>query len=112
MPEMTNYERALQIYQVLMGFAHQRQTLTYETLGKLVGLPPHGLAMHLDHLLRYCKNQTLPPITILVVRKAEGTPSTGFPSATMDLDQERERVFDYPWFRQKPLTIEELKALS
>ncbi|XSG74801.1 hypothetical protein ACP8Y2_21785 [Herpetosiphon llansteffanensis] len=112
MPEMTTYERGLQIYQVLMSFAYQRQTLTYTTLGKLVGLPQHGLAMHLDHLLRYCKNQALPPITILVVRQVEGTPSTGFPSATMDLDQERERVFEYPWFRQKPLTIETLKALA
>ena len=112
MPEMTTYERALQIYQVLMSFAYQRQNLTYETLGRLIDLPHRFLGMHLDHLLRYCTTHGLPQITVLVVRKAEGTPSTGFPSATMDLDQERERVFEYPWFRQKPLTIEDLKALA
>ena len=112
MSGMTTYERGLQIYHVLMSFAYQRKTLTYETLGQLIDLPHRFLGNYLEHLLRYCTDQGLPQITILVVRKAEGTPSTGFPSATVDMDQELERVFDYPWFRQKPLTIEDLKALA
>lgn len=109
MSEMTTYERALQIYQVLISLAHNRQTLTYPLLGNLIGLPPQGLGPHLEHILRYCQRHNLPQITVLIVRKTEGTPSTGFPSDRLDADLERERVYGHSWFRQKPLTIEDLK---
>ncbi|MBM7842122.1 hypothetical protein [Herpetosiphon giganteus] len=112
MPEMTTYERALQIYQVLISLAHNRQTLTYSLLGDLVGLPRQSLGAHLDHLFRYCQHNNLPQITVLIVRKTEGNPSSGFSAEMLNLDQERERVFEYPWFRQKPLTVEDLKALA
>ncbi len=111
MSEMTTYERALQIYQVLISLAHNRQTLTYSMLGSLIGMPPHGLAGHLAHIFRYCDNHNLPQITVLIVRTMEGSPSTGFPSDQLDPDQERERVYGHAWFRQKPLTVEDLKMV-
>ena len=50
MPDMNTYERALQIHQVLVSAAHNRQTLTYSLLGKAVGLPARSLGHHLLHI--------------------------------------------------------------
>jgi hypothetical protein len=111
MPEMTTHERALQIYQVLISLAHNRQTITYSMLGELIGMPPQALGPHLEHVLRYCQQQNLPQITVLVVRKTAGNPSSGFPSTQVDIDQERERVYTHTWFRQKPLTVELLRTV-
>ncbi len=111
MSSLNTYERALQIYQALIAAAHNRQTLTYEIVGEFVGLPQVGLGMHLEHLLRYCQQNELPHITVLVVRKHEGTPSTGFP-AGINPDEERERVFAYDWFKRPPLTEDELRTAS
>ena len=111
MASLNTYQRAIQIYQVLIAAAHNRQTLTYEIVGELVGLPQVGLGMHLEHLLRYCQQHDLPQITVLVVRKHVGTPSTGFPTR-VDPDEERERVFTFDWFKRPPLAEEELRAAS
>lgn len=62
MATMTTYERAMQIYQILIGAAHNRQVLTYDLLGDMIGVPARGLGPHLDHLMRYCASS---PETIL-----------------------------------------------
>ncbi len=54
MPEMSTYERAIQIYQVLLGAAHNRQILTYEILGKKIGVPARGLSSHLVRIMNHC----------------------------------------------------------
>jgi hypothetical protein len=108
MSTMTTYERAIQIYQVLIAAAHARQTLTYELLGEKIGVPQQGLGRHLEHLLRYCQHNQLPPLTVLVVQKGSGKPGVGLTTST-DINADRERVFQHLWFRMKPLTVEELK---
>lgn len=108
MSEMTTYERALQVYQVLIAAAHNRQILTYELLGKMIGVPARGLGPHLEHILRYCATNNLPPLTVLVVRTGAGQPSSGLPTLE-DIDSDRERVFTHKWFAMKPLTVEMLR---
>ena len=108
MPEMTTYERALQIYQVLVCAAHNRQILTYPMLGDLVGLPPWGLANPLDHIQVYCQENDLPPLTGLVVKTGEGQPGPGFDSPE-DMNRARESVFDHEWFKTQPITSDQLK---
>jgi len=108
MAMMTTYERAIQIYQVLIAAAHNRQTITYEQLGKTIEMPHFGLGNHPDHLLRYCSQNGLPPITVLVVEKGSGKPSHRMTSST-DIDADREKVFQRKWFSMRPLTVEMLK---
>ena len=68
MAKMATYERAIQIYQVLIAAAHARQILTYELLGRKIGMPARVLAKPLTHLMHYCQRKNLPPITLLVVQ--------------------------------------------
>lgn len=109
MPEMSTYERAIQIYQILIGAAHNRQVLTYPIISKIIGVPKQGLAPHLGHLMNYCDRNDLPPITVLVVQKHSGKPGAGF-TTFEDLHGDRERVFAHNWYRMKPLTVAELQA--
>ncbi len=109
MPKMSTYERAIQIYQVLISAAHNRQVLTYEILGKMIGVPARGLARHLGHIMRYCERTGLPPLTVLAVKKDWGKPGEGF-TTFEDLHRDRERVFAHDWYRMKPLTVTDLQA--
>ncbi len=108
MPEMTTYERGLQIYQILIGAAHNRQVLTYPIVAELVGVPQQGLANHLEHIMRYCQRNQLPPLTSLVVKTKSGRPGPGLTTIT-ELNEDRERVFEHNWYRMKPLTVDDLQ---
>ncbi len=108
MAEMTTYERAIQIYQVLIAAAHNRQTITYKMLGEAVRLPARGLGPHLDHIQRYCASNGLPPLTTLVVQTGGGHPGSGL-RATESVDEDRERVYAHGWFADRPLTVDPLR---
>lgn len=108
MSSMNTYQRAIQVYQVLIAAAYQRQTLTYEMVGERIGMPRQALGQQLHHLQNYCEREGLPPITALVVRKGEGTPSTGYHEGE-SVDAERERVFAHEWYKRAPLTEAELR---
>ncbi len=107
MAKMTTYERALQIYQVLIAAAHNRQVLDYQIVGSMIGVPARGLGPHLEHVLHFCKAGRLPCMTAIVVQKRFGDPGDGFPSLK-DLHRERERVFAHKWFRMKPVSLADL----
>jgi alkylated DNA nucleotide flippase Atl1 len=109
MPEMNTYERALQIYQVLVSAAHNRQTLTYGLLGKAVGLPARSLGHHLLHIANYCQQNGLPPLTVIVVQTGGGHPGSGL-AQLQGADRERESVYRHDWFKMRPLTVEMLRA--
>jgi hypothetical protein len=106
---MNTYERAAQLWQILISAAHNRQVLTYEIVGKLTGLQPLGLANFLNPVLHYCENNKLPLLPILVVSKESGKPGQGFPEG-IGLDAERERVFAHNWFAMKPPAADDFKA--
>jgi len=109
MAEMSTYERAIQIYQILIGAAHNRQVLTYPILSEKIGVPTQGLGHHLDHIMRYCSHGGLPPLTVLVVQTDSGKPGEGFTNFE-DLHRDREKVFAHDWYRMKPLTVEDMKT--
>ena len=106
---MTRSERALQIWQVLLGLAYNRQTITYEKLAELIGMGniSVGLTQPLVLLMNYCKENNLPPLTILVVQKYTGIPGQGL-TTIEDLNKDREDVFNYEWYKLKPLTFSDL----
>ena len=100
--------RALQIWQILLGCAHNRQTITYQQLGRLLGYRGvGGIGKSLNPIMRYCAQNDLPPLTVLVVGKYVGEPGAGL-SLKADVDSERERVYEHPWYDLCPPTMDEL----
>lgn len=110
---MTRSERAIQIWQVLIGLANNRQTITYENLAELIGMGNVAVSITqpLELLMNYCKNNNLPPITILVVQKHSGQPGQGL-TTVEELNADREKVFNYEWYKLKPLQLSELEKFN
>ena len=108
--EPTLYTRALQIWQILISKATNRQTLTY---GELAGILEFGgasvLGRFLDPVMRYCRINELPSLTIIVVNQETGQPGTGL-SAIDDHNRAREEVFNYDWFGIFPPTPAEFET--
>lgn len=96
-----NRWRALQIWQILISAAHNRQVLTYGLLAKMVGYGGGGVfAAQLGHIAFYCEQQKLPPLTCLVTNEKTGHPGSGMP--IHDSISRREEVFAYDWFGWVP----------
>lgn len=105
---MTHSERAFQIWQVLIGLAHNRQTFTYEKLGDSIGMGAGTLAQPLGYIMRYCDRNNLPPLTVLVVNKVTGILGTGL-TTLEDLNRDREKVYKYKWYKRRPIQIADLE---
>ena len=101
-------ERASQIWPVLAWAAHNRQVLTYEILGRLIGVPRQGLAKLLEPIQSYCLRNRLEPLTILVVRQDTGMPGVGFVAA-QDISATQARVFAYDWVKHGCPSVDEFE---
>ena len=100
--------RALQIWQILIGAAHNRQIITYGMLADILSYHGAGtLAQPLGHIMYYCQQNELPPLTILVVNQDTGLPGEGLTGAELNAD--RESVFRYDWYSLVPPTPDELR---
>jgi hypothetical protein len=105
----THPTRALQIWQILIGKAHARQTLTYGMLAHLLGFKGAGTLAHpLGHIMFYCRQHNLPPLTVLVVNQTTGVPGDGLLGT--NLHAQRELVFRYNWYSIVPPTPETFSA--
>ncbi len=106
----TLYYRALQIWQILVSKASNRQSMTYVNLSDMVGgsVIPRDMGRHLNPIMRYCQINGLPPLTILVVNRRTGEPGQGLSSINA-LNMDREKVFNYGWFGIVPPTLEEFE---
>ena len=62
----------------------------------------------LGHIAIYCKENGLPPLTDLVVKKTTGLPGGGLATQVADFNAERERVYEHEWYSMFPPTVEEL----
>jgi hypothetical protein len=103
----TRATRALQVWLILIGKAHNRQIMTYGMLADLLGFKGAGvLAQILGHVMYYCQDNKLPPLTILVVNQRTGLPGEGLIGA--DLNADRETVFNHPWYEIHPPTAEQI----
>ena len=103
------YNLALQIWLVLIGMAHNRQTTIYDALAWTLGYASTGvqfMSRLLDQLMRYCQENNLPPLTVLVINRETGNPVAGL-STLGDVAKDRERVFNHDWFRIFSPTPEE-----
>lgn len=102
--------RALQAWQYLIAKATSRQLVRYDELADLMGYPDNRPLSHiLNFIMVYCAQNSLPPLTGIVVNK-DGTPGSGFTEASRhDLDRKREEVFSTAWFRIFPPSLEEFE---
>jgi putative restriction endonuclease len=100
-------ERALQAWLILIGKAYNHQTMTYIELANLMGYnDARPIRNFLIPIMKYCDQNGLPPLTVLVVGKGSGTPGTGL--TTVDNpDLDRQKVFNYDWYNLYPPTPEE-----
>ena len=99
---MTIYQRALQIWMLLVCAARERKILTYGEIAKILGMKGAGqMGNFLGPIMFYCEENNLPPLSILVVNQKTGLPGDGLVTIG-DIDRDRERVFRYNWFGFPP----------
>ncbi len=103
---MQSHERAAQIWPLLAFAAKNRQVMTYDLVGKLIGVPRQALAKLLEPIQSYCLLKKLPPLTVLVVN-ATGRPGGGF-IAAQDIPEAQQNVFRYDWLEEVKPTPEAL----
>ena len=102
--------RAYQVWLILISKAHNRQTLTYGMLGDLLGFQGAGVFDKiLGHIMCYCRQNGLPPLTVIVVNQSTGLPGDGL-ILDGNPNEVRENVYNYQWFDIFPPTLEELSA--
>lgn len=111
-PTAERSARAVQAWQILVGKAMSRQTVTYEGLSKLMyGREAAGvLAGILGHIAFYCQDNNIPPLTTLVVGKGLGKPGYGILIDPGRIDEERENVYQYDWWNIYPPSEADLAA--
>lgn len=105
---MTKYERAQQLWAILVMAARNRQVLTYGIIEKATGLVRPSIGGMLSPIQNYCINKKLPPLTILVVSDKTGTPGDGFIAAA-DIPKTQQEVFAYDWLEYGCPQTPELK---
>ena len=95
--------RALQAWQYLIGKAAARQIVRYDELRIMMEYPTNNpLTQILECIAKYCQQNELPPLTLLVVNKF-GVPGDGFLTEDQaNYHQRREDVFNFQWFRVVP----------
>lgn len=111
-PSSPHPDRAVQAWQILVGLAMNRQTITYKGLSILMYQKPAPGVLDeiLGHVADYCIDNKLPALTSIVVGKGRGTPGKDIPVDLTHIDELREKVYDYDWYNVYPPSAEELKA--
>jgi hypothetical protein len=96
----THPKRARQAWQILIGAAMNRQSLTYEGLSVLMYEKNAAgvLDKILGHVAYFCIANDLPHLTTIVVNKATGKPGLEIPVDHSDIDEEREKVYRFNWY--------------
>jgi hypothetical protein len=107
------HTRALQIYQVLIGLAWNRQTITYGALARdqMGGYGAGGaLNRPLACIMGWCYENRLELLTVLVVNEETGVPAPGLKTvADGDWPATQQRVFAFNWFSIMPPQLSELR---
>jgi len=103
---MTRYQRAAQIWSLLICAARERKSYTYGDIADILGFGGAGvLSQTLGCIYWFCQDNGLPPLTVLVVNQDTGLPGEGLPAyeeEDKDINQLREQVFRYNWFEIEP----------
>jgi len=108
---MTNPERALQFWSVLVFAAREQKVISFTILEQMTGMVRQGQGRILGHIYHYCKlhKPPLPLLNTLAVNQETAKP--GPPSEKYaDLPAEQARVFVYDWLAHGAPSIEDLEG--
>lgn len=109
---MTRSERAMQVWQILVGAAHNRQTVTYGQLAEHLEFEGAGVFSHiLGCIMSYCKDKDLPPLTCLVVNQTTGLPGEGL-TTVENLPTDREAVYKQNWYALYPVQVSDFQPYA
>ena len=110
----THPMRARQAWQILVGKAMNRQTVTYSQLSKLMyGKElPWVLSEILGHIAFYCLSKDLPQLNVLVVGLGRGTPGKDTPAEPYAIAVFREAVYSKARYDIVPPTESDLQAAT
>jgi len=98
--------RAKQAWPILTAVAHNRQTIRYLTLAKMLGYSDcRPMGRILGYIQFYCQEHELPQINNLVVNES-GEPGDG--CIKDELYLEREAIYDYDWYDIYPPSTKDL----
>src|ERR1035437_752884 len=109
-PQMTEFQRSVQLWSVLAYAAKMQQVLSYETLAKLTGMAPIGQARPLGNIWFYCKQNDLPSLTSIVVNQRTGNPPDDIGGE--DLSTTQRRVFIFDWLSHHIPSVQISKTLE
>ena len=91
-------ERAYRAWPVLVDRASKKKTITYGELAKALGIHHRAVRYVLGVIQQYCLDERLPPLTILIVNRSEGTPGEGFIAWDVDdLETGLAKVYGWNW---------------
>jgi putative restriction endonuclease len=111
MPEINHNERAIRIWKELIRVAKTEQNITYGELGQAVDIHHRALRVPLDLIQYYCRENTLPPLTILVVRRDTRRPGNGLRKTVRPEEHQhsRKQVFCFDWGKYTRQFVVEMK---
>ena len=85
--------------------------ITYGELAEIMDIHHRPLNYVLGHIMNFCEQNDLPPLTSIVVNQDTGVPGDGFTAEkAAQIPAKHIEVFRYDWFDIIPPTIEDFKA--
>jgi hypothetical protein len=111
-PHSAHSDRSVQAWQILVGKAMNRQTVTYQDLSKLMFEKDAAgvLAKILGNIAFFCLDNGLPVLTTIVVNTTSGTPGDAIPIDPATIDHARAEVYGRNWYDIYPPSAEEFEA--
>jgi hypothetical protein len=117
---MDQFQRAAQLWPVLVFAARHQKILSYTTAMHLTGLAKPAIGpIALGPIARYCMEHKLPWLTALMVSEETGLPGLRFMKAVKrefgdppDIFRLQSRVFVYDWFKHPVPTPDDFKSAT
>ena len=106
---MSRFDQTACIWPLLVLAAKNRQVLTYDILGRLLGVPASDLGRLLEPIQSHCILEGLPPLTSIVVRARNGMPGEGFIAAD-NLPRAQAETFLFDWLNCPVPSREDYRA--
>jgi len=108
---MRLFERALQMYSVLIVLAAQQRLIAYDDLSNIIGYAQQGLGRPLEIIQTYCQQQNIPPLTSIVISIRTGDPMPGFDNVEDSVRAQR-KTFVFDWIGQDLPSLEQLENIQ
>jgi len=97
-PQMTVYQRAAQLWPILVMAARNQQILSFHLISRLTGLPAR-MGNFLEPVAAYCRSRSFPDITVLVVNEEDGVPGERY-AGPPTYFEEQARAFVFNWLEK------------